>query len=384
MVRLLSGLRGQNLDDYNVWKLVDSRIIDSTCFKGHKLHIVCDIDKTYLETEFESLVKIAKIAFEDAKDKVTVKGASDILLATRWGNTAYNEEDEANFPIPLHFVSSSPPQLRNVLGEKLAIDGVDWSSDTFKNQAYNLKKGRFSQLRQQVAYKTAAIFRLIEQIEGSAQLVLIGDNVESDAMIYLGIKMFIEKRLSPMGYQKYLQLLGITEKVSEKIIERLTIRDNKEVLDIYIRDLPNAAFTLLAPLTTPIYRFSDYYQLALMMIRSKLIDVKLLKSLTRSFHNKYNMPLYSIYQSLENITKQDGVDPKFDEEISSVRRYIKPFLEDSIIEETGSVPSTTDTNPNNRNELADFECLDEGKILDLADKWVSAIEKKRQALKADT
>ena len=42
-------------------------------------HIICDIDKTYLETEYDSFVKLAKIAFQTAEDKKTVIGAKNFL-----------------------------------------------------------------------------------------------------------------------------------------------------------------------------------------------------------------------------------------------------------------------------------------------------------------
>ena len=99
-------------------KLIDHRAREPFPDQAGLAHVVCDIDKTYLETEFESLTRVASIAFESATDKITVTGATDVLLAVRWGAMEAPLSDD--WPRPLHFVSSSPPQLRAVLEEKLA------------------------------------------------------------------------------------------------------------------------------------------------------------------------------------------------------------------------------------------------------------------------
>ena len=106
-------------NSYDLWQLVDMRKFEDLGDSSGQIQFICDIDKTYLETTFESWVKMARIAFEDAADKVTVSGASDVLMAGRWGNLNQplaDEQDKSNYPRPLHFVSSSPsPSPSSVL-----------------------------------------------------------------------------------------------------------------------------------------------------------------------------------------------------------------------------------------------------------------------------
>jgi hypothetical protein len=115
VANLISGFRRPLSGIYNLWRLVDSRFFERELTRPGLQHIICDIDKTYLETDFDTLLKIAKIAFEDAHDKITVQGASEVLLAARWGLMNVPLTGDQPFPRPLHFVSSSPPQLRSVL-----------------------------------------------------------------------------------------------------------------------------------------------------------------------------------------------------------------------------------------------------------------------------
>ncbi len=99
--------------DYDVFRLVDCEY-RPPLRKSYQagVHVFCDIDKTYLETQFESVSSLVKIAYESAEAKITVKGAPDVLRALI--DDTWEKNGENRF---LHFVSSSPPQLRSVLAQ---------------------------------------------------------------------------------------------------------------------------------------------------------------------------------------------------------------------------------------------------------------------------
>src|SRR4051812_43163089 len=78
---LLSSERKGGRLSYKIWKLIDSRFLED--FSKANEHLICDIDKTYLETTLDSLVKLAKIPFEKAREKITVSGAKELLQAYR-------------------------------------------------------------------------------------------------------------------------------------------------------------------------------------------------------------------------------------------------------------------------------------------------------------
>jgi hypothetical protein len=166
MNRFWRGSRSESNRSYNVNSLIDTETLLTE--SAADIQIICDIDKTYIETRFESAVGMIKIAFEDADSKIAVNGAPLALLAARWG-AAFEGEDILG-PRPLHFLSASPPQLRRVIRDKLAKDGMDWTSDTFKNQAYNLKMGRLKLLKQHVAYKTATILNHMAKAPAKFQI----------------------------------------------------------------------------------------------------------------------------------------------------------------------------------------------------------------------
>ena len=302
---------------YRLARLVDCRRRQSAQQGG--LHFVCDIDKTYLETEFESVLRMARIAFEAAVDKITVAGAADVLKIARWGSEDQARPADASgddpWPRALHFVSSSPPQLRAVLEEKMALDGLDWSSDTFKNQAYNLRMGRMDLLRQHVAYKSLALLNLVASAADGSRFVLIGDNAESDAYIYSGVRLLLAGRLSATGFRGWLEASGVESSVAADLSDSLPDPRGCSVVSILIRKVNGYSFVAEPPLTDPIRLFSDYFEAALTLFNQGYLPATALWDLTRSFHNQHGMPLSRITEVLT--LAASGAPPDVHQEIES-------------------------------------------------------------------
>ena len=275
---------------YEYQKLIDYRQREVSSRKAGD-QVVCDIDKTYLETDFESWIQIARTALESPEDKITAPGARELLLALRWSGEGAPDEG----PRALHFVSSSPPQMRSKLEEKLLLDGIDWTSDTFKNQAYNLRMGRVDLLRQHVAYKSMAILRLLVQGGPGSRFHLIGDSAESDAYIYLGVWLLSCGLIGPASYVRYLINAGVEEELAKSMLSDATLSSSKpmdqmgQIVSISIRLVPGAPLTEHPPLTQQIHQFSSYFDSIMYFIAMGLIDQGGLFLAVQAFNNKYGM-----------------------------------------------------------------------------------------------
>ncbi len=298
MANLFGNLRNRFKERYNVWHLVDQQRYHETNLATASAQVICDIDKTYLETDFESLRKMAQIPFESAKAKKTVPGASVVLRYYRWGDMGTQGSDNL-YPRPLHFVSASPHQMRKVLAAKLVLDSLDWTSDTFKNQAYNIRKGRFNLLKNQAGYKTAAILKLMTDGPANTNYFMIGDNAEHDPQIYLGIKLFVEGLISRSTYQRYLQTLGLDEEDFEILMEPIRVPAGVRVGGIYIRKLANKQEHPLKPLSSWINYFNDFFHLAVYLVHAGLLEVEHLLPIGRYFHNYENFTLADFATYLE-------------------------------------------------------------------------------------
>src|SRR5689334_25293938 len=80
--------------------------------------LLWDIDKTYLDTRFSSARGLLAIPFEFAIDKRALPGTVALLRALRRG------PHEESGVVPVYFVFGSAPQLRSVVGRKVALDAV--------------------------------------------------------------------------------------------------------------------------------------------------------------------------------------------------------------------------------------------------------------------
>ncbi|MFK7824859.1 MAG: phosphatase domain-containing protein [Oligoflexales bacterium] len=361
-------------NSYDLWQLVDMRKFEDLGNSSRNIQIICDIDKTYLETTFESWVKMARIAFEDAEDKITVSGASDVLMAGRWGNLnepLASEQDEGQFPRPLHFVSSSPSQLRAVLEEKLSLDGLDWSSDTFKNQAYNIKKGRFDLLKHQVAYKTAAILKLMEGQADGISYFLIGDNAESDPFIYLGIKLLIERRLSPQTFESYLEILGVENSVSHTLWQGIKRIPKCKIEAIFIRNLSAYNYFGESPLTDPICLFESFFDVNLYFLLHKLIDFEVFWVVTKSLHNRHGISLHEITQKISECLKS-GLAADLAKKLENI---IEPY-QDLERPNLGFRPESI-----KRVKFDTWNNLTEKEIMEQAKKWMAKAVANRKSPK---
>lgn len=307
MERLWS-FRRSGFGKYDFRQLIDTRIKEEPNHES-TTQIICDIDKTYLETSFETTVQMIRIAFEDAEDKVTVAGASPFLIAARWGNpyqtlAASNKE----FPRPLHFVSASPPQMRKTLEEKISLDGLDWTSDSFKNQAYNIRKGRLGYLRHHVAYKSATLLSIISESKAGTQFILIGDNAEFDAYIYLGLAFFLHKRLSKEQYIRYLLAGGVQDEIAQDFESLLSDDLRAKVKGIFIRRAPQYEMAEHEPISSLIYQFDHYFEILCLLVHWRLVDAQILEPISRAFHNQYHFPIGTIKACLRQLKNSQNLD----------------------------------------------------------------------------
>ena len=115
--------------------------------------VICDIDKTYLNTRFSTWRGLARIPFEWAIDKAPISGMVPLLRGLRRGRRGIIVRT------PL-FVSGSPPELRSVIERRMVMDGVEFDGFLFKDQIGCLKRGKIKALTQQVAYKLYALTHL--------------------------------------------------------------------------------------------------------------------------------------------------------------------------------------------------------------------------------
>ncbi len=307
---------------YDYQRLVDRKFVvdppwvpdnDNSKISKSPIHIVSDIDKTYLETEFETVRKLLKTALEKEHKKYSVAGAPLFFRGIRSDSKASIEDDSdpsrGSGVDSIHFVSSSPPQMRSVLRSKFSMDGLEWESDTFKNQVYNIVRGRPGELKQHVAYKTTAILELCRELPDHSELIFIGDNAEADPYIFAGLTLLIHGDIDLDLYKRFL-LNGVVRTQSAVEICRSDfswLRKKKmRVGHIWIRRVKqlNQEQSLqienFRRWNLPFYYFPNFLDLSLLALRLGIFSYpKGLGSFLRRLINEYGYGRESVLGCLK-------------------------------------------------------------------------------------
>lgn len=142
---------------------------------------VCDIDKTYLESEFENWKDLVGTALDRAMDRRTRPGMGALLRALRGGPTP---QDPRHWRAPLYFVSATPPQLRGVIEGKMLRDAVEWDGISYKDHFALVRAGRFREVRRHAGYKLTALLEFRAEWPAGGREFFYGDDAEGDALIY--------------------------------------------------------------------------------------------------------------------------------------------------------------------------------------------------------
>ncbi|AGC44245.1 MULTISPECIES: phosphatase domain-containing protein [Myxococcus] len=215
-----------------------------------------DLDKTYLQTDFDSLRDLLRTAFQKAHEKVAVPGASALI-----------RELSENGDSRLCIVSGSPKQMRAVLEEKLKLDGVRWDEFVLKDNVGNLLRGRFRALRGQVGYKLPAILESRVKAPAEAEEVLFGDDAEADAFIYSLFADLIAGRVDERVLSQVLEAGGVYPDDAERVRaawKQIPVSDPVRRIFIHLDKLtPPAHFTPYGPRVVPIF---NYFQAALVLL----------------------------------------------------------------------------------------------------------------------
>ena len=154
----------------------DATATDASAAPVRRLvHLRWDLDKTYLQTNFDSVKDLLKTFWQKPEDKATVAGAQALL------QSLMDPADRINRRVT--FISGSPNQMRKVLMRKLCLDGVEPDMFILKPNLENLLRGRFRALRGQVGYKLKALL-LSHMAAETVDEYLFGDDAEQDAFIY--------------------------------------------------------------------------------------------------------------------------------------------------------------------------------------------------------
>jgi hypothetical protein len=222
-----------------------------------------DLDRTYLDTEIHSIRGLIRTALETASRKRNVPGSAALMRALT------DFDDGARVCI----LSGSPTQMRPVLEEKLALDGVRYDKLILKDNLGNLKRGRLKAVRGQVGYKLPRLLQERVGLGAAVTETLFGDDSEADAAIYA---VYADVVAGHLGERELARVLeagnAYPDAVTRAVKASHRLGHGKSIEDIFIRvdkGVPLKTFDLLAGRVTPVF---SWLQAAILLRARRRLD----------------------------------------------------------------------------------------------------------------
>ncbi|MBT4760827.1 MAG: hypothetical protein HOO06_03935 [Bdellovibrionaceae bacterium] len=191
---------------------------------------IWDLDKTYLDTKFESVKGLIRAAMEPGRQKRNIPGTGELVRSLKDFNKTNNKYNFA-----FYFITASPPQIEKKIIEKLNFDDIYPQGIFCKDNMQNLKPKRLWRLTKQVGFKLQSLMQLRKRLPDDVKQVLWGDDSESDAIIYSLYSDICTQRLQKDEITKILKSFHVTGKQVDTILElALDIPKHDPVEKIYI------------------------------------------------------------------------------------------------------------------------------------------------------
>ena len=281
---------------------------DVACFNYAKSDLRCvkeayiwDLDKTYLDTKFESLRGLLKVILEEPVRKKNVPGTADLVrcLKEAW------EDKHGDAKFPIVYMTASPPQMESKILKKLNWDGIEPVFLFCKDNLKNLTPRRFWRLTKQVGYKLQALLQMRLHFAEDVRQILWGDDSESDALIYCLYSDICMRRLSHGELSKTLKTFSVVgEQLDEifKLQEQIPIHD--PVGKIYINLQGGTDAEYYAKFGRRVVPTSNSFQSTLDLFQDKIFESKHVVDIGKALALKFSFTQDQLEKSFDDLVRR--------------------------------------------------------------------------------
>ena len=280
-----------------------------------------DLDKTYLETDFDSVRGLLRSALEPAEAKRNVPGSAALLraLSSRPGSRVI-------------FLSGSPTQMREVLQRKLELDGVRFDELHLKDNLGNLKRGRIRAIKGQFGYKLPALLRGRLGLGQAVQETCFGDDAEVDALVYSVFADAVAGRLTKADVSRILQASGVyPDRISQSLdlLDQVPTAEAVDRIFIHLdRGVPTARFEPLGSRVVPVH---SWFQAALVLYGEGHLDARGVLAVVREVTRSSGLGAVGIANLFQDIARRGFVRAdaleRFSDEVQTDEPELSTVLE---------------------------------------------------------
>lgn len=292
---------------------------------------VWDLDKTYLDTTFETFRGLIRTVREKAFQKKNVPGTGTLVRALR---DDWQEKHKGRKDFPIYFITASPPQLERKIHDKLNYDGIYPFGLFCKDNLQNVSPGRWWRLTQQLGYKLQALLQLRLHLAPNVRQILWGDDSESDAVIYSVYSDLCARRLDEKEARQILRYFKVTgDQVNTILRLREDIPEQDPVEKIYINlaaDTDSDYYLKFGRRILPTY---NTFQLALDLHQDNRLGAPQVVNVARDLVQNFNFGVEDLEFSLDEMIRRPVLADKTVQTIVPIlqnHRLIRPDFAPSL------------------------------------------------------
>jgi len=256
-----------------------------------------DLDKTYLDTDFDSIRALIRIAFEKAEEKRTLPGAAALMRALKSGPSGAQHRIEV--------LSGSPEQMRRVLIKKFRLDGVEIDGLTLKDNLKNVVRGRFRAVRDQIGYKLPALLESRLTVDPSVREICFGDDSETDAIVYRLYADLCAGRISDDVLESILDAARLYPDQQTRVWEALRTLPRIDPVDRILIHLeghtPTVQFHALGERVLPIF---NAFQSSLVLVGDGILSMDALDDIVHSMVVQHEYTPRRLANSMEDAMRR--------------------------------------------------------------------------------
>ena len=292
--------------------------------QAHEVY-VWDLDKTYLDTKFETLKGLLKTAFEKGDQKKNVPGTASLVraLKTSW------MKRHPNLTMPFYFITGSPPQMEQKIIEKLQFDGIQPQGIFFKDNMQNLKPKRLWRLTKQVGFKLQSLLQLRTRLGEDVRQIFWGDDSEADAVVYCLFSDICARRYNESELVKILKHFHVVGSQMEKIFElqaKFPLHDPVEKIYINLAvDTDHEYYVKFGRRILPTY---NTFQTSLDLFQDHRIDAQQVVFVAEDLVKNYEFTSDELEWSLDNLIRRQVLGQE------AVEKIIPQLKENDFIHES--------------------------------------------------
>lgn len=321
--------RGKKTDEVVYFPFEDVKTLASA-----KVVYVWDLDKTYLDTQFKTVRGLWRTAIEKAAQKKNIPGTVELVTSLK---EAWHRQEPSD-PFPIFFITASPPQLELRIARKLEIDGVRPFGIFCKDNLANLRPRKFWRITKHVGYKLQALMQMRSYLNDDVELVLFGDDGESDAIIYSLFSDICSHRLNSEELRKILNFYSVLDDQVDNLLRfQELFQPHDPVKKIYINlaeDTDSDYYLKFGRRCLPTY---STFQAALDLAQDGRLDVSHLVTIGRALIEKFNFSNEELDKNLDDLIRRERLTDQ------TVARLAPSLIEAGVLtpDFTPTVPPKT-------------------------------------------